>query len=272
MVSVASVSSPPSINPLYTRAAASIPPSSSSSGLTQCFDCDLSRQRRRQVDADQVYILMKQHVVDPVRVKRYVHLLGQLLRLLLCPAPQRFNGEALILQQRDDHPGGQAGAEHADPWKHGSGLFVWFGLSFWFSVCFQSSGWSQSGCCSGSGGWTGGKRRLGPSGWPSTCSQTPAVLHSPVAPAPQPGMYCCNSPRENNPETDWKPSRAPSALKKETQMHHSGLHLVQVWQRSAHRLRQAVKGMSPPSPACYSSSSRTLPSDNAGKKINETEK
>ena len=121
----------PMISPHLSRAAASIHPSirpaaaaAAAAGLTQCFDCDLPRQRRRQVDADQIHILMQQHVVDPVGVKRYVHLLGQLLRLLLRPAPQRFDGEALVLQQRDDHPGGQAGAEHADPWKHGSGVLV----------------------------------------------------------------------------------------------------------------------------------------------------
>ena len=110
----------------------SIPPPCSSSSssteepLTQCFHRDLSGQRRRQVDAHQVHVLVQQHVVDPVGVEGHVHLLGQLLRLLLRPAPQRFDGEALVLQQRDDHPGGQAGAEHADPGQHGSALLVWF--------------------------------------------------------------------------------------------------------------------------------------------------
>lgn len=100
--------------------------------LTQRFDRYLPRQRRRQVDAHQIHILMQQHVVDAVGVEGHVHLLGQLLRLLLRPAPQRLDGEALVLQQRDDDPGGQAGAEHTDSRKHGSGLCDQSGLSLGF--------------------------------------------------------------------------------------------------------------------------------------------
>lgn len=65
--------------------------------LTQCFDRDLPRQRRRQVDAHEIHVLVEQHVVDPVRVEGNVHLLGQLLRLLLRAAPQRFDSEAFVL-------------------------------------------------------------------------------------------------------------------------------------------------------------------------------
>lgn len=132
--------------------------------LTQCFDRNLPRQRRRQVDAHQIHVLMQQHVVDPVGVEWDVHLFSQFLRLLLRAAPQRFDGEALVLQQRDDDPGGEAGAEHADPWKHDS-AFLLRPLRCVFILTAP----------------TGAELPL-LRGWtrPSTCSQTAAAPHFPI--------------------------------------------------------------------------------------------
>lgn len=86
--------------------------------LTQCLDGDLSRERRRQVDAHQIHIRMQQHVIDPVSVEGHVHVARELLRLLLRATPQRLHREALVLQQRDDDPGRQTRAEHTHPGQH----------------------------------------------------------------------------------------------------------------------------------------------------------
>lgn len=86
--------------------------------LTQCLDGDLSRERWRKVDAHQIHIRMQKHVIDPVGVEGHVHVAGELLRLLLRATPQRLHREALVLQQRDDDPGRQTGAEHTHPGQH----------------------------------------------------------------------------------------------------------------------------------------------------------
>lgn len=114
--------------------------------LTQCFHRNLPRQRRRQVDAHQIHVLVQQHVVDPVGVEWDVHFLGQLLRLLLRAAPQRFDGEAFVLQQRDDDPGSQAGAKHTDPWKHGSAFLP---PTFTSCIYWHSSVWSGAAAAAG---------------------------------------------------------------------------------------------------------------------------
>lgn len=86
--------------------------------LTQRLHGDLSRERRRQVDAHQIHIRMQQHVIDPVSVEGHVHVSRQLLRLLLRATPQRLHREALVLQQRDDDPGRQTGAKHTHTGQH----------------------------------------------------------------------------------------------------------------------------------------------------------
>ncbi len=151
---------------------------------------------------------MQQHVVDPVGVKRHVHLLGQLLRLLLRPAPQRFDGEALILQQRDDHPGGQAGAEHADPWKHGAGLFVWSG-----ALCFRFVLTDEARPAAAAAA-----EREGSGGWDRQVGHPPAVKHPLRCILPSLRFYDPASNilslfrPENDPETDLKPNQASAAL------------------------------------------------------------
>lgn len=62
---------------------------------------------------------MQQHLVNATGVEGNAHFLGQLLRFLLCAAPQRLHRKALVFQQRDDDTGREAGAEHAHPGKHG---------------------------------------------------------------------------------------------------------------------------------------------------------
>ncbi len=104
--------------------------------LTQRLHGDLSRERRGQVDAHQIHIRMQQHVIDPVSVEGHVHVARQLLRLLLRAAPQRLHREALVLQQRDDDPGRQTGAEHTHTGQHD---------------CRAARGCSHTG-----GGWPGG--------------------------------------------------------------------------------------------------------------------
>lgn len=89
--------------------------------LTQRLDGDLAGERRRQVDAHQVHVLVQQHLVDAAGVEGHAHLLGQLLCLLGRAAPQRLHREALRLQQRHDHPRRQPGAEHPHAGQHGGG-------------------------------------------------------------------------------------------------------------------------------------------------------
>lgn len=88
------------------------------SPLTQSLNGDLFGERRRQVDAHQIHIRMQQHVIDPVSAEGHVHVARELLRLLLRATPQRLHREALVLQQGDDDPGGQTGAEHTHPGQH----------------------------------------------------------------------------------------------------------------------------------------------------------
>ena len=67
--------------------------------LTQRIDGDLPRHGRGDVDADQMYVGVQQHVVWAAGAEGDAQLPGQAPRLLLALPPQRVHLEALGLQQ-----------------------------------------------------------------------------------------------------------------------------------------------------------------------------
>lgn len=87
--------------------------------LTQCFDGNLPGHRRRNVDADEVDVLVEQDVVRSAGVKGDAELLRQAARFLFALAPEGVDLEALGLQQRDQHPRRAPRAKNTDSRQHG---------------------------------------------------------------------------------------------------------------------------------------------------------